>query len=414
MVLQRYTRWLTIAVMAAVLVPVAAYSAETGNNTRLADAARDRNMDAVRSLIKPGASAIDVNAPGSDGTPALHWVVRIDDVDTAKLLIRAGANVSLANRYGVTPLALACSNGNAEMIRVLLDAGADPNALDPGGEPALWGAIRSGTLDAVKVLLDRGALLDFKDSVQQTGLMLAIRENYPDIVQLLVKRGADVISIGVLLFLELIVRGGLPERGSRYLIPGALTPLMFAARDGRLESSRILVEAGARLEVADANEVTPLLMAITNNHPEVARFLIDRGSDINAVDWYGRTPLWAAVEARNMDVDNSKFTNGVDRKPLLELIQICTGGEMPQSAADDDGAAACPLRRLHLLHNRVEELGAEQVVRPIDHCQNGDIATLFARHKCILGQSCLLFAGGSRDRTISAVNATSRLAFCKL
>jgi hypothetical protein len=85
---------------------------------------------------------------------------------------------------------------------------------------------------------------------------------------------------------------------------------------------------------------------------------------------------------------------------VLEDIQICAGGEMPQSATDDDGAAACPLRCLHLLHDRVKELGAEQVVRPINHCQNGNIAALFARHQRILGQSCLLFAGGSCDRII--------------
>src|SRR5262249_47469168 len=93
-------------------------------------------------------------------------------------------------------------------------------------------------------------------------------------------------------------------------------------RDGRLNSARILLDAGARMQVTDGNAITPLLMAISNNHPDLARFLIERGADINAVDWYGRTPLWSAVEARNMDVDNSKFTNGVDRKPVLDLIQV--------------------------------------------------------------------------------------------
>ena len=54
------------------------------------------------------------------------------------------------------------------------------------------------------------------------------------------------------------------------------------------------------------------------------------------------------------------------------------------------------LNAVHRAANRIEELGAEQVVRPINHCQNGNIAALFARHQRILGQSCLLFAGGSR------------------
>ena len=120
-----------------------------------------------------------------------------------------------------------------------------------------------------------------------------------------------------------IVRGGLPDRGSRYLIPGALTPLLYAARDGRLDAARTLVAAGADIEQADANGITPLLMAITNNHTDVARFLIERGANINVMDWYGRTPLWAAVETRNMDVDNAEpFENSIDRAPVLDLIRV--------------------------------------------------------------------------------------------
>ena len=295
-----------------------------------------RDTATVRALVE---QQVDVNAAGRDGTPALHWLVRVDDLETARLLIRAGADATRADRYGVTPLYLACANGNADMIRLLLEVGADPNQADSTGETALMTASRVGNLDAVKLLLDRGAAVDAKDpEFQQTALMMAVRENHPAVVRLLVERLADVNArtrtgrtppwvlpnsvpgfghgIG-------IVRGGLPERGSRYLIPGALSPLLYAARDGRLESARTLVAAGADLEYADANGITPLLMAITNNHMDVARFLVDRGAAVNLSDWYGRTPLWAAVETRNMDVDNAEpFENGVDRGPALELIQV--------------------------------------------------------------------------------------------
>jgi ankyrin repeat protein len=324
-----------IAVLAIVLAPLAGSVATAESDARLADAAMRRDPAAVRALVE---QKVDVNVPGRDGTPALHWLVRVDDLDSARLLIRAGADASLANRYGVTPLSLACSNGNAEMIRLLLDAGADPNAADPTGETPLMLASRVGNLDSVKLLLDRGAVLDARDpEFQQTALMLAVRENHPDVVQWLVGLHADVNArtrtgrtpswilpnsvpgfghgIG-------IVRGGLPERGSRYLTPGGLTPLLYAARDGRLESARTLVGAGADVNQTDPNGLTPLLMAITNNHMELARFMIDHGAQVNVVDWYGRTPLWAAVETRNMDVDNGTFDNGVDRGPVLDLIRV--------------------------------------------------------------------------------------------
>jgi ankyrin len=325
-----------LSALVAFLVLIGGSSAAAQGDTRLADAAMKREMAVVRALLE---QHVDVNAPGKDGTPALHWVIRVDDLDAAKLLMRAGADVKRPDRYGVTPLYLASSNGNADMMRLLLDAGADANAVDPTGETVLMTASRVGVLDAVKLLVDRGAVVDAKDpEFQQTALMVAVRENHPDVVKFLVERHADVNAqtrtgrtppwvlpnsvpgfghgIG-------IVRGGLPDRGSRYLIPGALTPLLYAARDGRLESARILLGAGADIEAKDANGITPLLMAITNNHMDVARFMVERGARINVVDWYGRTPLWAAVETRNMDVDNGEpFENGVDRAPVLELIQV--------------------------------------------------------------------------------------------
>ena len=303
--------------------------------TRLADAAMNRDVATVRTLV---AQKVDVNAPGTDGTPALHWVVRVDDVPTARLLIGAGAKATLPNRYGLTPLAIAAANGSAAMIGVLLDAGADPNASDPAGETPLMNASRVGTLDAIALLLDRGAIIDLADNTyQQTALMVAVRENHPDVVKLLIARGAAVDAktrqgrapswvlpnsvpgfghgIG-------IVRGGLPERGSRAPIPGGMSPLLFAARDGRVEIVRTLLDARADINQRDANDITPLITAITNNHPDVARFLIERGADIKAADWYGRTPLWAAVETRNMDVDNASFENSVDRAPFLDLITL--------------------------------------------------------------------------------------------
>src|SRR5687768_7814556 len=302
---------------------------------RLATAAANRDTAAIRALL---AQKVDVNAPDGQGTPALHWAVRVDDVDMAKLLIGAGADAKLANRYAVTPLSLAASAGNPAMLRVLLDAGADANAIDVAGETMLMVASRVGVLDAVKVLLERGAVADAKDAqYQQTALMVAVREGHADIVKLLVEVGADVNAKtragqtpGWVLPNSVpgfghgvgIVRGGLPPRGSRQPIPGALTPLLYAARDGRLEAAKILVAAKANINDTDANAITPLIMAIVNNRLEVARFLLESGADIQVADWYGRTPLWAAIETRNMDVDNATFVNSIDRAPFLDFITV--------------------------------------------------------------------------------------------
>jgi ankyrin repeat protein len=114
------------------LAAAAGSSAAGAGDTRLADAAKRRDTAAVRALI---GQKVDLNAPGQDGTPALHWAVRVDDVATARLLLAAGARGTLPNRYGLTPLSIAAGNGNAAMIGILLDAGADPNDLIRLGKP---------------------------------------------------------------------------------------------------------------------------------------------------------------------------------------------------------------------------------------------------------------------------------------
>src|SRR5207247_4812253 len=97
----------------------------------------------LMSVAAFGGEGEDVNSLRPDGTTALHWAVRADDLQKVEQLLRAGANAKIADRYGVTPLYLASVNGNTTMIRRLLDAGADPNSVDPAGETILMTAART-------------------------------------------------------------------------------------------------------------------------------------------------------------------------------------------------------------------------------------------------------------------------------
>ena len=74
------------------------------------------------------APSADVNKPESDGTTALHYAVEADALDLVTQLVRAGANVKAANRYGIAPITLAATNGSVKVLEALLEAGADPNA----------------------------------------------------------------------------------------------------------------------------------------------------------------------------------------------------------------------------------------------------------------------------------------------
>jgi len=159
-------------------------------NVPLADAAQHGDRAAVRALLNEKA---DVNAAQGDGMTALHWAAFRDDLELARLLIKAGANVQAQTRIGgQTPLALACKNGDAAMIDLLLYAGASPKAGDELGTTPLMLAAASGSTAAVKVLLDHGAEVNAKEDAHgQTALMFAAALDRADVVKMLIERGAD-------------------------------------------------------------------------------------------------------------------------------------------------------------------------------------------------------------------------------
>jgi uncharacterized protein len=325
----------------------AAPSAAAVPSSPLAEAAARGDVTRVRSMLAAGG--VDANAPDRDGTPALHWVTRVGDIDTAKLLVAAGASVNAANRLGVTPLNVAISTGNASMVRWLLEHGADTTKPDRAGEPPLMIAARVGDVAIAKALLEHGVAVDVRDGFGQTPLMVAVREQRLEAARVLLDKGADVnaqttavepprfvppsespkgLSRGIG-----IIRAGWPEgRGKRFPAAGSKTPLLYAARAGNAALTLLLIERGAKLEVADGNGVTPLIEAILNasifrvnrngrsDHLVVANQLLEAGANVNAMDWYGETPLWAAVDLRNLELGPGDKSTGV-RDEALELIR---------------------------------------------------------------------------------------------
>ena len=211
-----------------------------------------------------------MNQAQVDGMTALHWAAHHDDLETAKLLVDAKADVKAANRYGVTPLSLACTNGNEAMVELLLDAGADPNAKLRGDETALMTAARTGKLGPVKALLARGADVNAKERRGQTALMWAAAEGHAEVVEALLKAGADF------------------RDAAAFRVHAAV--LRRARRAGSTSSASCL-KAGADVNEAmqpkrsagraPARGTSPLILAVENGHFELAVALLEAGADPN-------------------------------------------------------------------------------------------------------------------------------------
>ncbi len=287
----------------------------SGADTRLPDAAKSQNRQAILELL---AQKVDVNSAQADGTTALHWAANQDDLKLTEILLHAGANPKLANRYGVTPLSLACTEGDGAIVDLLLKAGADPNAALPGGETALMTAARAGRAGAVRVLLANGAKIDAEEPRRgQTALMWAAVEGNVEVVETLLKAGADF----------------------RQALTSGYTPFLFAVREGRTGVVQALLKAGDDVNQTvvptptkgtkrqSAGGGTPkagtsaLILAVANAHYELASKLLDAGADPKFAG-PGYTALHVIPSIRKSGGgDNDPAPEGSGSMGSLELIK---------------------------------------------------------------------------------------------
>ena len=298
----------------------------------LASLAEARDVAAVHARLH--ALDVDVNEAQGDGMTAIHWAAFHDDVDVAKLLIGAKANLEVRTRVGsITPLILASKNGSAEMVELLVTGGADPNHASATGTTALMGAAMSGSVGAVNVLLDAAADINARETHHgQTPLMFAAWENRPRVIRVLIGRGAHAeLASNVLVLNEPRFddegnprrrRKGREQSGGNSAM-GGMTALLFAAREGHLASVEALVESGADVNhVAGADASSPMVIAIANGHYTVAKYLLDHGAHANTANIDGVTPLYTTVNMRYAPVSWAPNPR-TDQEAVgsLELIQ---------------------------------------------------------------------------------------------
>jgi ankyrin repeat protein len=270
------------------------------------------------AMLDGGAAA---QAQDPDGTTALHWAVRQNDVELADRLLDAGADPSAANRYGITPLHLAAQNGSAKMVRRLLDAGANANETVDLGETALMTAARTGRVEAAEVLLERGVKVDARELWHgQTALMWAAAQGHADMVAVLLEHGADVNARSNV---EEWERQVTAEPRAKWLPPGGMTPLLFAAREGCVDCVPVLVDAGADVDMTTPDGISPLVSALINGHYDVAAKLVDSGIDVNLVDYTGRGALYAAVDFNTMPSSNRPAPKVIDNEhTAFDLVNM--------------------------------------------------------------------------------------------
>jgi ankyrin repeat protein len=299
--------------------------------------ARSGSASGVKALVLHGAN---VNAAESQHSQtALMWAVAQRRPEVVEVLLEAGANVSARSRAypqvvtdeetqragreelnytvlrgGSTPLLFAARSGDVESARLLLAAGAAANEALPDGATALTVAAHSDHGDVGALLLEHGADPNAA-AIGYTPLHAAVLRGDLTLVKALLKHGANP---------NRTITRGTPSRranGHQFELLAPLagaTPYMQAAQYLEIEIMRALAAAGADTRLPKADGTTPLMLAVgmlsspavtrrshrvldgakvedeTDVLPAVAAAL-ELGSDINAANSQGETALHSAA-----------------------------------------------------------------------------------------------------------------------
>jgi ankyrin repeat protein len=334
----------------------------------LAIAAVNGHAGILKALLDAGA---DPNAGLSADETPIMTAARTGKVDALKTLIAYGAQVNTRDSRGQSPLMWAAAKNNADAVRVLVEAGGDLRARtnnkqtgraaqmtvflspQPTGFTALLFAVRAGSLDAVKALLDAGADLNDTLSDGESALVVATANAHWEVANLLLDRGADPNHAGagwnalhqtvhsrrpnlgytpgpvptgsldsIEVVKKLIAKGidvnarmsknGMKDGQRNRLNRLGATAFLLGAKNTDLEVLKVLLDAGADINIPSADGTTALMVAAglamwyvgedggslpgqEDEAVEVVKLCVERGADVNAVNKMGETPLHGAA-----------------------------------------------------------------------------------------------------------------------
>jgi ankyrin repeat protein len=268
----------------------------------------------------------------SRGLTPLWVAASMTNENLVEVLVHLGANIEHEGEYGITPLAAVAFAGSYEapaavsVVNLLLDRGANINKrMGIHQCTALYVASELGHSEVVDVLLQRGAMVDDATNEGATSLFIASHEGHLGIVETLLEWGAVVDAAmhdgvtplniasekGHLKVVKALLAGGAAVDAAAN---DGSTPLFIASEYGHLEVVTTLLAGGAAggaaVDAAANDGATPLNIASEKGHLGVVKALLAGGAAVNAARNTGSTPLHIASWNNHLEVVNALLAGG--------------------------------------------------------------------------------------------------------
>eukprot|EP00434_Breviolum_minutum_P023960 symbB.v1.2.021145.t1/scaffold1812.1/size105704/9 len=225
-----------------------------------------------------------------DGDEDLLQAVEQCDVSWVdQLLARGPAQQPRVVKTPLTPLLVACQQGNCEVAELLLQAKADIHSGGCYGKSPLQMAAERDHLEVARLLVEAKADLNSTSRYGRSPLQIACERGHLKVVRLLILAGVDVNLTG------------------RY----GRTPLQLACEHGHLQTARVLLRCGAEINKKGTFGGAPMQLAAEKGHLELMRCLAQaRNADVNITSRFGRSPLQLASEQGHLDLVNFLIDSG--------------------------------------------------------------------------------------------------------
>src|SRR6185295_13870174 len=267
-------------------------------------AARNGNPEAIKRLLRSGA---DVNAREPiRGTTALMWAVEQKHPGAVQALLEGGADYKAKSGAAGLPRNYMAQKVNAANVEAAMKRWAEAVkngrtyeqqlAFEEANGKRVQRLLPDFTKDDLpaiaKFVVQATALADLDTILQFIGPQVtAAGKNLDEVTKLVRQQLAEAPSDDS----DVIVAGLVGSGG------GGLTAMVLAAREGDLESTKVLIAAGADVNQTTEYGWTPLLTATNNRQYKLAAFLIEHGADVNRANKGGWTPLYLATDNRNIE-----------------------------------------------------------------------------------------------------------------